>query len=257
MTCAAPSRPRGSLAPMTTAGDPDDLLARAIAAHGGAARWRSISAIEVEVDAWGWMFPVRGLSNIPRRLRIDARAQRVELVPTATDPRRGLYTPDRVELVTADGRTETREHPRDRLGLLRVRWDWLDLLYFAGYAWWNYLTLPFLLAGPGFVLRELSPCRVRGETWRRLHATFPPELHTHSRRQVFWFDPRGLLRRHDYHADVMGFWAYARHTCDDHKAHDGLVVPMRRRARPRLPWLDLMLPVPPVIALDLRAVRVS
>lgn len=242
---------------MATPGDPTELLARALAAHGGLERWRSISAVELELDAWGWMFPVRGLSNLPRVLRVDTRAQRVELVPTPTDPRRGLYTPGRVELVTADGRAAARDHPRGRLGLLRVRWDWLDFMYFAGYAWWNYVSLPFLLATPGFALRELAPRRVRGEAWRRLHVTFPPEVHTHSRQQVFWFDPQGLLRRHDYRADVMGFWAHARHTCDDHRDFDGLVVPTRRRARLRLPWLDLVPPLPAAIGLDVRAARVS
>lgn len=241
---------------MSAVSDATELLAHVIAAHGGAERWRSISSVELEIDAGGWMFPLRGITNIPRVLRVDARAQRVELVATATDPRRGVYTPDHVELVTADGRTETRDHPRDRMGLLRLRWDWRDFMYFAGYAWWNYVTLPFVLAGPGFVLRELSPRRVRGETWRRLHATFPPELHTHSRKQVFWFDPQGLLRRHDYRADVMGFWAYARHVVDEHRTFDGLVVPTRRRVRPRVPWLDLPVPVPPLITLDVRAVRI-
>ncbi|MEV2211290.1 hypothetical protein AB0H86_07400 [Streptomyces sp. NPDC050997] len=31
------------------------------------------------------------------------------------------------------------------------------MLYFAGYAMWNYLTAPYLLTRPGVVVRELVP----------------------------------------------------------------------------------------------------
>jgi hypothetical protein len=36
-------------------------------------------------------------------------------------------------------------------------WDDLHLAYFVGYANWNYLTSPFLLAGEGFASEELAP----------------------------------------------------------------------------------------------------
>jgi hypothetical protein len=124
-----------------------------------------------------------------------------------------------------------------------IRWDDLDFLYFAGYASWNYLTTPFLLASPGVEVQE----RESG----RLDVTFPPSIPTHSRRQSFWFDERGYLRRLDYTAEVFGWWARSVHTCSDHRVFDGIVMPRRRRVVPRLPgerpargptliWIELL-----------------
>jgi len=44
----------------------------------------------------------------------------------------------------------------------------LQLAYFAGYAMWTYLNIPFLLAGPGVESEELETWQEAGETWRRL-----------------------------------------------------------------------------------------
>lgn len=76
------------------------------------------------------------------------------------------------------------------------------------------------------------PASEDGETWRRLEATFPPGLDTHSQRQTFYFDSGGLLRRHDYVAEVVGGWAHGAHCCADHTEAGGLVFPTRRRVRP-------------------------
>jgi hypothetical protein len=40
-----------------------------------------------------------------------------------------------------------------------------------------------------------------GETWRRLKATFPPEIATHSTVQTFYVGSDGLLKRHDYNVE--------------------------------------------------------
>jgi hypothetical protein len=45
---------------------------------------------------------------------------------------------------------------------------------------WNYPTTPFLLAYPGVQVREISPWQQYGQTWRRLHASFPASITTHS-----------------------------------------------------------------------------
>lgn len=39
-----------------------------------------------------------------------------------------------------------------------IRWDPLDSVYFAGYAMWNYLTMPYLLTRDDVEVSE-------GETW--------------------------------------------------------------------------------------------
>ncbi len=69
----------------------------------------------------------------------------------------------------------SREHPRElffgRTGLRRnLRWDALDAVYFAGYAWWNYINHPYLLTREGMGSRSGSRgvrTRRPGAGWRR------------------------------------------------------------------------------------------
>ena len=51
---------------------------------------------------------------------------------------------------------------------------------------------------------ELPPWHEEGEIWRRLKVTFPDDIATHSTIQIFYFDSAGLLKRHDYDAEVLG-----------------------------------------------------
>jgi hypothetical protein len=122
----------------------------------------------------------------------------------------------------AGSETRRPSHPGRNRALW---WDHLDLLYFAGYALWNYLCAPFLFAKPGFVAEEIEPWDEQNEQWRRLRVTFPLTVPTRCREQVFYFDARTLLRRVDYTAEVVGSWARAAHYCFDHKTFAGLLVP--------------------------------
>ena len=125
---------------------------------------------------------------------------------------------------------ESRDDPRAAFsgasGLRRnLRWDPLDSAYFAGYAMWNYLTTPLLLTVDGVRVREGEPWPAGAEQWRRLEVDFPDRLDTHSRHQTFYVDSVGLVRRHDYTAEVVGGWARAAHMLADHREVGGLVVP--------------------------------
>src|SRR3546814_20705780 len=82
-------------------------------------------------------------------------------------------------------------------------WDLLHLAYFCGYAGWNYLTTPFLFTYPGFETEEIEPWEEEGEIWRRLKVRFSPDIPTHCPEQIFHFDAKGLLRRLDYHSEVV------------------------------------------------------
>ena len=161
---------------------------------------------------------------------------RTVYTPFAGAGRRGLFESGRVRIedvasgdVVAE-RADPRAAFRGRAGLRRALWwDDLDLLHFAGYALWNYTSIPFLLTRPGFELAEGEPWEEVGERWRRLDVRFPPEIPTHSPEQSFYFDEAGTLRRHDYTAEPFGGWAKAAHYCHDHRELGGLVVPTRRR----------------------------
>jgi hypothetical protein len=149
----------------------------------------------------------------------------------------GIFDAGRVAVKRAGGEADTRDEPRAAFADhdLNTTWDDLDLLYFTGYAIWNYLATPFMFTRPGFELEELDPWEEGGEMWRRLRVAFPPEVPTHCREQVCHFDREGLLRRLDYVPEVVSPPSPipAAHYCHDHKEFSGLVVPTRRRVFPR------------------------
>jgi hypothetical protein len=92
---------------------------------------------------------------------------------------------------------------------------------------WNYLTTPLLLTYPGVKTREITPWQENDQTWRRLQATFPPEIATHGAEQVFYFGADGLLRRLDYTVEADG--GRAAHYTEGYETFDGLAFPTRRR----------------------------
>ena len=105
-------------------------------------------------------------------------------------------------------------------------WDSLDQTYFAGYALWNYLVFPALLLRQDIRWEETGP--------NRLLARFPENIPTHSPVQEFLFDPvSGLLRQHNYTAEVMGGWAKAANAVIAHGTWNGIPYPSHRRVTPR------------------------
>jgi hypothetical protein len=104
----------------------------------------------------------------------------------------------------------------------------LDTAYFAAYTLWNTLTTPFLYSYDGFQTEELSPWREDGETWRRLKVIFPPGHATHSREQISYYGPDGLLRRHDFQIDILGGVSLASYP-SDFRQFDGITVTTSRR----------------------------
>ena len=62
----------------------------------------------------------------------------------------------------------------------------------------------------------------------------PAPLHTHSRRQAFYFDDEGLLRRHDYVADIVGWWARGAHLWRDFETARGMPFPRERHVVARV-----------------------
>jgi hypothetical protein len=128
-----------------------------------------------------------------------------------------------------------RADPRSRLRSPRhlLWWDRLDLLYFAGSALWTYMAIPFIFADLDFHVQTGKPWGEGGHVWRTLTLTFPAEIHTHSRLQVFYVGDDGLIRRHDYTAEEFGRWAKSAHYWYDHQDFAGLVVPKQRRVFPR------------------------
>jgi hypothetical protein len=236
----------------------EDLLEKVLDAHGGKASWDRVGALRIQVRCGGAALTAKLQRHAYRRYEalLDTRSPRVRFNPFKGG--RGVYTPDRVYIETAQG-TVGRERIDPRRffssGRRHFFWDALDVLYFGGYAMWNYLCTPFLWLADGFALREGDPWQRPGENWRTLKVRFPTGLPTHSTEQVFYIDDRGLIRRHDYTAEVISPYARAVHYCNRHREFGGFVFPTRRRVYPRR-TNNRSLPFPTLIWIDIDHITV-
>jgi hypothetical protein len=242
-----------------------ELVDRAIDAAGGRRRWAELSELGAEVRSGGVLMAskLKRRSFERYRLTVSTRQSRAILAPYPRPGSRGMFMGEAVRIESDDGRVlGEREGAREAFLGIRGRarhavwWDHLDALYFAGYAMWNYLNTPFLFDRPELELSEGEPLESGGGRWRRLDATFPPGFPTHSREQSFYFDERGLLRRHDYSPDVVAPFANAAHLCLQHRTFGGLTLPTRRRVVPKGPG-GRPLPGPVVVWIELDAVTAS
>jgi hypothetical protein len=240
------------------------LLDDVIEAHGGRDAWQRAERVRLRARSGGLLLRTRAPHGAFEEAELDVEigAVRAMATPYPRAGQRGVFADGSVRIETDAGEPiATRDDPRacffGRPGLRRnLRWDALDLVYFAGYAWWNYLNHPILLTRDGVIATEAERLHHRDGAWRRLEVTFPPGIHTHSRRQVFHYDEALRLRRHDYVADVVGRWAHAAHFCDDHRESGGLLFPTRRRVYPVAPG-GRVLPGPVLVALDLGEIDVE
>jgi hypothetical protein len=185
----------------------NDVLATAVAAHGGLDRWNRIRAIRVGAAVTGAFWQVKGKSAAMKDVRFEVDTTRERLtMDFAGQNRRSIFEPGRVVLQQPDGSVvDARDDPERSFDGHRFQtpWDDLHLAYFTGEALWTYLTTPFLFTWPGFACEEIAPTEADGETWRRLKVTFPDHIKSHTREQVFGFGPDGLLRRHDFTIDIV------------------------------------------------------
>jgi hypothetical protein len=240
------------------------LLDEVLEAHGGLERWRAARTVRARVRSGGLLLRTRVPGNrfADYRLTVEVDQPRAVIDPFPMDGQRGIFERGRVRVETESGDlVASRDNPRaaffGRAGLRRnLRWDALDSTYFAGYAMWNYLTMPLLLTREGVEVSEGDAWEEEGESWRRLEASFPETVETHSRRQTLYFDAQGLLRRHDYVAEVVGRWARAAHYCVDHAQAGGLVFATRRWVRPIRPG-NQSLPFPTMVSLALSELQVE
>jgi hypothetical protein len=231
------------------------LLDEVIAAHGGNDRWRTWTQLSLNVGAGGLAVASKFQSSGLRRRHVEVSTdhQKVIFKDYPTRGHRGVFDRGVVRIETDDGRSiQQRVDARGEFGNLRhlLWWDHLDLLYFGASSLWTYLVTPFIFATPGFEVVTLDPWAERNQIWRPLAVTFPADLHTHSRRQIFYFGENALLRRQDYTAEEFGKWAQSAQYCYAYRDFDGLLVPTRRRvhlrrhdnrsrAHPILIWIDI------------------
>jgi hypothetical protein len=241
----------------------NDLLGHVLDTHGGLDRWSEIGTLTARITVGGRFWTVRGWPEpvLNETIEIDPHRQHSVLTPF-TAPDRGLefdVDPERVAIRTTDGETvEECVDPRPSFAGLALtdRWQALQTGYFMSYAFWNYLTTPFLFTYPGVLTEEIEPWHEAGQAWWRLRVTFPESIATHSADQVFHYDADGLLRRHDYVVEVNSGAVIAHYT-DQHRTFDGFVFPTRRRVRRRNPDNTANFDRDASIALDVEDVTIK
>ncbi|MEU1202367.1 hypothetical protein ABZ446_39975 [Streptomyces sp. NPDC005813] len=210
----------------------DDLLTTVIEAHGGLDRYNRFSSATVHFRLGGSLWRLKGREGTLSQgtVRLSLHRQYASHHPFTAA---GLWTSVTarrvaVETVGCEVKAERFDPRASFPGDAQAPWDDLQVAYFAGYAMWTYLTSPFTFSSPGFRSVELPPIVEEGEIWRRLEVTFPDHIATHCRRQVFFFDSDGLLRRHDYTPEVVNAGPAA-HYPSAYAEFDGIMVPTRRR----------------------------
>jgi hypothetical protein len=209
------------------------LLDLVIDAHGGLDRWNKLTEVKTFLSVGGLTWAYKGQEGVLSEVGYRAllHKQYGSYTPFVSEDQRSIFERGRVAIEKLDGTlVEELLNPRESfLGHTReTKWNKLQLVYFASYAMWSYLTLPFNFTMPGFYVVEIEPWTEGGEIWRRLEVHFPDYIETHSKKQVFYYGPDGLLRRHDYWAEVLGGLPAA-HYVSDYREFSGIMVPTKRR----------------------------
>lgn len=241
----------------------NELLDEILVAAGGLERWSTVTTLAASGRISGLLssrFPGNRLADFTMRVKVSE--QHTVITGFPRDDQQGVFEHGNVRIETRNGElVDSRDDPRTAFsgltGIRRnLRWDPLDTAYFAGYAFWNYLTAPMLLNRKDLTITRGETWLEGDEEWRRLHVQFPTKLHTHSTRQTFYIDANGLIRRHDFTAEPVGRWARAAHYSTDHQNFEGIIVPTRRRIYPLGPR-GRSLTRPTLLALDMDHLEIA
>jgi hypothetical protein len=237
----------------------NDLLELAVDAHGGLKRWSQLTTVKASLSITGKLWQLKAQPEALKDVVVEAQLKRQQLTThLITKNRRSVFTPDRVSIESESGILEEgRDDPRSTFQGQRLEtpWDDLHVAYFNSYALWNYLAIPFLYTYPGFVTEELATWQEDGESWRALKIRFPDYITTHTRDQISYFGPEGLLRRHEYTVDVLGN-APGLNYASDYRNVSGVVVPTKRRVF-GYDNEKRKIPGDPLVAIDIREIAFS
>ncbi|HEY4845297.1 MAG TPA: hypothetical protein VII89_06355 [Candidatus Dormibacteraeota bacterium] len=221
--------------------------ARALKAYGGEVVWKDAVAVESTVTVGGLLFQLKGI-NIPPHAKITVDVQRPHTVidPVDESGDTGVLDGFSVMILSPSGkileqRPDAREHLQN--ASISTKWDRLNLVYFLGYAFWGYYSLPNQLLRTDIKWTELSD--------GVLQADYGTNLPVHSRIQRFWFDKKtGLLRRNDYTPVAASRDARAAHVIFEHAVSNGIPYASKRRVKMSLGQYGWVLPFPDFITID-------
>ena len=209
----------------------NELLKLALTAHGGLKRWQEIKNIRAKASITGATWYIKNRPDVLRNVEIDVETKTEKLTMSFTGEQKQTIFEGSIITIIRDGQPpEIWKHPVKSFEghTLETPWQDVHVAYFSGEALWTYLNIPFLYARPDFETEEIEPWQEEGETWRRLKITFPDTIFTHSKEQISFFGPDGLMRRHDYAVNVLGGATAAKY-CSDYQNIDGIIFPMTHR----------------------------
>lgn len=233
-------------------GELSPTAARALKAYGGEAVWKDATAAESTVTVGGLLFQLKGI-NIPPHARITVDVQHPHTVIEPVDESGDIGVLDgfSVMIVAPGGRIlEQRGDAREHLqnASLSTKWDRLNLMYFLGYAFWGYYTLPYQLMRTDIEWTELRD--------GVLQADYGTNLPVHSRIQRFSFDTRtGFLRRNDYTPVAATPTARVANVVFEHGVSNGIPYTSKRRVKTSLEQYGWVLPSPDFITIDVERWR--
>jgi hypothetical protein len=216
-----------------------EILERSREYYGGPGGQRRPRRIRLVPEQLAGLLPrIKGVGRtfpLPQAIDTYPLERRTTFVAYPREGCTGVFDNGSVHLETVSNGEIIENSPRHRdtfSGLAKNRrWTPLDALYFFGYALWHYHALPFVLSEARLVRTVAA---VSGSSVCSVEVEFPADLPTHSRRQTFYFDEAGQLVRHDYVADVVGFWARAAHFWQRPQVVNGFPIAMERRVMPRI-----------------------
>lgn len=215
-----------------------EVFERACEHYGGFDRWRALRRVRLVPERLSGLLPfVKGVGQtfgLPAAFEIEPHERRVRFIEYPDKDHAGVFDNGAVRLERTDGSVvaNSPEHRGSFRGLAKNRrWAPIDALYFFGYALTHYHALPFtLIEGRLVAMRAGS-----GDGGLSvLDVELPADLPTHCRRQQFYFDACGRLVRHDYVAEVVGFWARGAHFWNRQKAVRGFPIALERHVTARL-----------------------
>ena len=237
--------PMGELSPTAT---------RALRAYGGEVVWNAATTVESSVTVGGLLFQLKGI-NIPPHAKITVDVQRPHTVIAPVDESGDIGVLDGFSLMVVapdgrilDQRADARQHLQN--ASISTKWDRLNLLYFLGYAFWGYYTLPYQLMRTDIEWTELRD--------GVLQADYGTNLPVHSRIQRFWFDTKtGLLRRNDYTPVAADPNARVANIVFEHGMSNGVPYMSKRRVKTSLSQYGWVLPFPDFITIDVESWRLQ
>jgi hypothetical protein len=236
-TNSKPSLP-GELSPTAT---------RAVKAYGGEAVWRDATTVESTVTVGGLLFQLKGAGIPPHaKITVDIRHPHAVIDPVDESGDSGVLDGFSVMIVSPGGtvleqRADAREHLQN--ASVSTKWDRLNLVYFLGYAFWGYYTLPYQLMRTDIEWTELHD--------GVLQADYGTKLPVHSRIQRFWFDRQsGLLRRNDYTPVAAARDVRASNVVFEHAVSSSIPYTSKRRVKMSIGQYGWVLPFPDFITID-------